>query len=104
MIFHRAKLKYSDTNIPVIPGNRAMSNTILEQVTFIKFLGVIIDNKLTFERHIVYTKNTISKGLGIITKARKYESTKPATNFQISHAENWLFNVQILNSLFTHYY
>ena len=62
MIFHRAKLKSSDTKIPVI-----LSNTILEQVTFIKFLGVIIDNKLTFERHIVYTKNKISKGLGIIS-------------------------------------
>ena len=69
MIFHRAKLKSSDTNIPVPV---ILSNTILEQVTFIKFLGVIIDNKLTFERHIVYTKNKISKGLGIITKARKY--------------------------------
>ena len=33
MIFHRAKLKSSDTKIPVI-----LSNTILEQVTFIKFL------------------------------------------------------------------
>ena len=60
MIFHRAKLKSSDTKIPVI-----LSNTILEQVTFIKFLGVIIDNKLTFECHIVYTKNKISKGLAL---------------------------------------
>ena len=33
MIFHCAKLKASDTNIPVI-----LSNTILEQVTFIKYL------------------------------------------------------------------
>ena len=65
MMFHCAKLKSLGTNIPVI-----LSNTILEQVTFIKFLGVIIDNKLTFERHIVYTKNKICKGLGIITKAR----------------------------------
>ena len=45
---------------------------MFEQVTFIKFLGGIIDNKLTIERHIVYTKNKISKGLGITTKARKY--------------------------------
>ena len=65
MIFHLIKLESSDTNIPVI-----LTNTILEQVTFIKFLGVLIDNKLTFEHHIVYIK--ISKGLGIITKARKY--------------------------------
>ena len=61
MIFHRARPKNSDTNIPII-----LSNTNLEQVTFTKFLGVIID--VTFERHIVYTKNKISKGLGIIIK------------------------------------
>ena len=67
MIFHRARLKKTDTNIPII-----LNNTNLEQVTFTKFFGVIIDDKLTFERHIVYTKNKISKGLGIIIKARKY--------------------------------
>ena len=67
MILHHAKLKSSDTNIPYL-----LSYIILEQVTFIKFLGVIIDNKLTFESHIVYIKNKISKGLGIITKARKH--------------------------------
>ena len=64
MIFHRARLKKTDTNIPII-----LNNTNLEQVTFTKFLGVIIDDKLTFERHIVYTENKISKGLGIIEKS-----------------------------------
>ena len=59
MIFHRARLKKTDTNIPII-----LNNTNLEQV--------IIDDKLTFERHIVYTKNKIFKGLGIIIKAQKY--------------------------------
>ena len=49
-----------------------LNNTNLEQVTFTKFLGVIIDDKLSFKRYIVYTKNKISKGLGIIIKARKY--------------------------------
>ena len=67
MIFHRARPKKTDTNIPII-----LNNTNLEQVTFTKFLGVIIDDKSTFECHIVYTKNKISKGLGIIIKARKY--------------------------------
>ena len=57
MIFHRARLKKSNTDIPII-----LNNTNLEQVTFTKFLGVIIDDKLTFERNIVYTKNTIFQG------------------------------------------
>ena len=34
MIFHRARLKKTDTNIPII-----LNNTNLEQVTFTKFLG-----------------------------------------------------------------
>ena len=55
-----------------MPDLKRPNNTNLEQVTFTKFLGVIIDDKLTFERHIVYTKIKISKGLGIIIKARKY--------------------------------
>ena len=62
MIFHRAQLKSSDTNIHVF-----LSNIILEQVTFNNFLAVIIDNNLPFERHQVYSKNLISKGLGILT-------------------------------------
>ena len=41
----------TDTNILII-----LNNTNLEQMSFTKFLGVIIDDKLTFERHIDYTK------------------------------------------------
>ena len=54
MIFHRARLKKTDINIAII-----LNNTNLEQVTFTKFLGLIIDDKLIFERHIVYPKNKI---------------------------------------------
>ena len=49
-LVYLGKLKSSDTNISVI-----QSNTILAQVALIKLLGVIIDSKLKFERHIVYT-------------------------------------------------
>ena len=36
-----------------------------------KYLGVIIDHKLKWCEHISYVKNKVSKGLGIIFKARK---------------------------------
>ena len=43
-----------------------------------KFLGVLIDDKLSFSQHISYIKNKISKGMGmgIIIKARKYLNKK----------------------------
>ena len=41
-------------------------------VTKTKFLGVIIDNKLTWKEHISYICEKVAKCIGIISKVRKY--------------------------------
>ena len=41
-------------------------------VTKTKFLGVIIDNTLTWKEHISYICCKVVKGIGIISKVRKY--------------------------------
>ena len=43
----------------------------IEQVLKTKFLGVIIDNQLTWKCHINYISGKIAKGIGVIIKARK---------------------------------
>ena len=48
----------------------------LEQVNLTKFLGVYIDNKLTWKEHIRYTKNKISRCIGILSKVNKVLSKK----------------------------
>ena len=37
-----------------------------------KILGVILDHKITWKKHINYISNKIEKGIGIIKKVRKY--------------------------------
>ena len=69
VIFHRARLKQNTVNI-------SLCDISLNRVNFTKFLGVIIDDKLSFSRHISYIKNKISKGMGIIIKAQKYLNRK----------------------------
>ena len=69
VIFHRARLKQNTVNI-------SLCDISLNRVNFTKFLGVIIDDKLSFSRHISYIKNKISIGMGIIIKARKYLNRK----------------------------
>ena len=65
MVFHRSRRKINK-------GNILLDTTILSQVTFTKFLGVILDDKLKWTHHISYIKKKyISKGMGIILKARK---------------------------------
>ena len=68
MIFHRARLKFADgINVKVI-----MDHITRTKVSSIKYLGVIVDHKLNWIDHIIYVKNKLSKGMGIVYKARRY--------------------------------
>ena len=77
MVFHRRRRKINN-------GNILLDTTILSQVTFTKFLGVILDDKLKWRHHISYIKNKISKGMGIILKARKV--LKKKVSLQLYHS------------------
>ena len=52
--------------------NLIMDNITLSKVSSIKYLGVIVDHKLNWIDHITYVKSKISKGIGIMYKARRY--------------------------------
>ena len=69
VIFNRTRLKQNNVNI-------SLCDISLNRVNLTKFLGVFIDDKISFSRHISYIKNTISKGMGIFIKARKYMNRK----------------------------
>ena len=47
MVFHRARIKKQTFDI-------ILGNTIIKQVNYTKFLGVIIDDQLKFTNHIAY--------------------------------------------------
>ena len=64
MVFHRSRRKLDKEDI-------LLDNTTIKQVTFTKFLGIIIDDKLKWIHHISYIKNKICNGMGSILKARK---------------------------------
>ena len=63
MVFHRSRREINK-------GNIFWDTTILSQVTFTKFLGVILNDKLKWTHHIYYIKNKIYKYMSIIL-ARK---------------------------------
>ena len=44
----------------------------IDEVKNTKFLGVIIDNKLTWKDHINYVAGKVSRAIGMIVKAKKY--------------------------------
>ena len=65
IIFHRARIKLTSHTYDLYMGD-----SILTTTDKLKYLGVIIDDKITWIPHITYVKNKISKGIGIMFKAR----------------------------------
>ncbi len=64
MVFHRSRIKYNKTE------NIIINNHIIDEKNSTTFLGVIIDSGLTWSEHVAYVKNKVSKGIGIINKAK----------------------------------
>ena len=45
-------------------------NSFITQATKTKFLGIIIDEKLSWKENILYISNKITKAISVIIKAR----------------------------------
>ena len=52
--------------------NVMLDNTALERVKFTKFLGVLIDECLTWKNHINCISKTISRNIGVMNKLKHY--------------------------------
>ena len=70
MIFYRSR-----TN-PNVINKVVIDNHDLTPVKSAKYFGVIIDLKLNWIEHISYVKSKISKGIGIMYKARQFLTKK----------------------------
>ena len=46
----------------------------IEEKKYTKYLGILIDNKLSWNYHVKHANLKISKGIGILTKLRRYLS------------------------------
>jgi len=71
MIFSKKRSKSDRPEISLNIDGKPISET-----NQTKFLGVIIDNKLSWKEHVRHISGKVSKGIGIIIKLRPYLSQK----------------------------
>ena len=72
MIVKSPKKKPGNTNIK-LPNNDGNSD-IIEKTDHIKYLGVFLDEKLSWKHHTAYVCSRIARNTGIFTKLRHYMS------------------------------
>ena len=65
--FHKLSKK---GNIPLLLPKLKMDNSIIKRTDQIKFLGVIIDENITWNNHINIIENKISKNIGAMHRAK----------------------------------
>ena len=56
----------------VSPIDVTINNCCLKKTDNLKYLGVIIDHRLNWTQDIAHVKSKISKGIGIMYRARTY--------------------------------
>ena len=80
-LFHSAKK--SNTLPPILP-DLIINKIKIERSQVIKFLGVLIDEKLTWNKHIQLVNNKVAKNLGILFKTRHILSKTCLTQLYFS--------------------
>ena len=69
----------------------------IEEKEFAKYLGIIIDNKLTFAQHIDYLKTKLNKGNAIIAKLSHFSPETVVRNLYFAHIQSHLNYIWFTN-------
>ena len=77
---NRLTLNIDKSNFLIISNKRKIDNTVdikidnlsVKEKDCIKYLGVLIDNKLSWKQHSQYVNMKISKGIGVLAKMRHF--------------------------------
>ena len=62
----------------------------IKRESLIRFLGVIIDENITWNKHIEFVENKISNNIGIIYRASHYLDKKSLKNIYFSFIHNYV--------------
>ena len=67
---------FSASNKPLQPVTILINRQAIEQKDSVKYLGVLIDSKLTFKQHITAISKKVSRATGMMYKLRPFVNKK----------------------------
>ena len=71
--FHKPSKK---DNIPLQLPNLTINNRKIKREESIKFLGVLLDENVTWKEHLKYIENKCAKNIGLLYKAKHHLNKK----------------------------
>ena len=86
-LFHKQR---AEDNLPLQLPNLNINNNEIKQSSPIKFLGVLVDQNLTWIDHITLVENKLSKNLGLLHKVKNYLNKKSMVSLYYSFVHSYL--------------
>ena len=68
-LFHKPS---KTDNLPILLLKLLINDNKVERVKSIKFLGVLLDEHLSWKEHIRYTENKVAKSVGLLYRAKPF--------------------------------
>ena len=87
MLFHKCT---DQVNIPLKLPLLQLNSNIIERENSIKFLGVVLDEHLTWEKHIQLIENKVSKNVGVLHKTSKLINSKCLRSIYFSFIHSYI--------------
>ena len=81
LFFHKQSARDS---IPLRLPTVTFNSIEIKRESFTKFLGVIIDENIAWDKHIELVENKISKNIGILYRASQYLDKKSLKSIYLS--------------------
>ena len=86
-LLHKSGKKYS---IPSHLPTLRINNHDIERVNTMKFLGVLLDDNLSWNEHIKYLENKIAKNIGLMYRARPFLDKESLLALYYSYIHSYL--------------
>ena len=71
-------------HVPLALPKLMINNCEINRVDFMKFLGVLIHENITWSEHIKHVQTKVSKNLGLLYKAKNYLDKRPLLSLYYS--------------------
>ena len=87
-LFHKKSLTKSGSTLPLAIPNLQIGNKNIERVSSIKFLGVMLDEHLSWKDHIKIVENKLAKNIGLLHRVNQHlnESSLKTVYFSYIHS------------------
>ena len=86
-LFHKPSRK---DDLPLLLPRLLIKKHKVERVKSIQFLGVLLDENLSWKDHITYVENKITKNIGLLYRAKLFLGKNPLLTLYYSHIHTYL--------------